>query len=147
MFENFYLNIELIHTYAKMPTRGTDVSAGLDVYSPFNIDIYSDRDILLPLGWKCDFSSGYVMIFKDKSGRATKDKIITHSGVIDSDYRGEVMIHLHNFGNETRTIIRGEKIAQFVILPIWLGKPIQVEMVDNNTERGEGGFGSTGIKE
>ena len=139
------LQIELVDENAKMPSRGTPESVGLDVYAIETDDIFPNESRLFSLGWRCRMPAGYVMLVKDKSGRVVKDHIHTLAGVIDSDYRGIVQVYLRNFGKQAVTIRRGEKIAQILIQEVWQGNPEQVESVDMNTERGEGGFGSTGI--
>lgn len=145
VFKNFYLKIKLVHPNAKIPTRATNGDAGMDVYAPLNYTILPYRDLLIPLGWKCEFPKGYAMIFKEKSGRATKDKLDIGASLVDSGYRGTVHCHLFNNSGLLVQIYEGEKIAQFIIVPCWAGLPIEVTEL-SESERGEGGFGSTGIK-
>lgn len=139
------LQIELVDTNAKIPSRGTPESAGMDVYAIETADILPNESQLFSLGWRCRMPAGYVMLVKDKSGRVVKDHLHVLAGVVDSDYRGIVQVYLQNFGKQAITIRQGEKIAQILIQKVWQGNPVQVNSVDMNTERGEGGFGSTGI--
>lgn len=144
MWEYFYLNIELVDENAKIPTRAQPGDAGCDVYSPIDFIIPAQKDYLLPLGWRCEMPRGYAMIMKEKSGVATKKKLSLGACVVDADYRGIVHAHLFNHSNEDVSFSKGDKVAQFVIFPIWDGQPEQVESVNLQTDRGTGGFGSTG---
>jgi dUTP pyrophosphatase len=145
MFKDFYLNIELVDKYAKMPTRGTDDSAGLDFYTPVDFHINPGEDALIPLGIKTEFPKGYALIMKEKSGLATKKKLEILACVIDADYRGIVHAHLHNTSKtEAAFFHSGEKVCQGIIVPIWTGTPKMVEFIDEATQRGTLGFGSTG---
>jgi dUTP pyrophosphatase len=144
---DFYLDVELVHPNAKMPTRSHSTDAGLDIYSTTNFIIPHNLDVLHSIGIKVKFPAGYCLQIVDKSGRSTKDKLIVGAGLIDSDYRGLVMVHLFNFGRKVKYIEAGEKIAQIVVHKIWTGVPKQVEHIKEDTKRGTGGFGSTGLKE
>jgi dUTP pyrophosphatase len=86
------------------------------------------------------------MIVKEKSGVATKKQCSVGAAVVDAQYRGIVHVHLFNHSGSTVTFEAGEKVAQAVIVPVWDGQPIQVNLVDTNTTRGAGAFGSTGDK-
>jgi dUTP pyrophosphatase len=144
MFKDFYLYIQLVHPYATMPTRAKDGDAGMDVYTPMPLQIQPRQDALISLGWKCEFPKGFVMLFQEKSGRATKDKLDVGACVVDSGYRGLVHAHLFNNSDVPVLIPRGERVAQFIIVPCWTGQPDQVTEL-SESDRGEGGFGSTGL--
>jgi len=144
MFENFYLEIEILNPEIKPPTRGTRESAGLDFYSPERVIIEAGKDILIPLGIKVRFPQGYALIFKEKSGIATKKKLDVGAAVVDSDYRGIVHAHLINNSDIDVVFEKNDKLIQAVIVPVWLGSPTIVSTIDEKTERGAGGFGSTG---
>ena len=146
MFKNFYLNIELLGKYAKVPTRAHSGDAGLDVYATKTYTIKANSDILIPLGWRCEFPEGFVMTVKEKSGRAVNNKLTCGACIIDSLYRGVPHVHLFNNGSNDVLINRGEKIAQLVITKCWDGFPKLVKHVNIETDRNTGGFGSTGIK-
>lgn len=144
IFQNFYLNIELVHPLAELPERAIDSDAGMDVRTPVPVTIDPHADVCIPLGWKCEFPKGFALIFWEKSGIATKKKLDIGAAVVDAGYRGIVHCHLFNNSDETVTFNPGDKVGQFIILPVWHGKAKEVESVDANTERGEGGFGHTG---
>lgn len=144
MFEDFFLEIELVDKNVKAPTRGTLESAGLDFYTPVDFFINPRSDKLIPLGIKVKFPKGYALIFKEKSGIATKKKIDIGASVVDSDYRGIIHAHLINNSDDVIRFNSGDKIIQAIITPLWIGSPKIVESISDITERGEGGFGSTG---
>lgn len=150
-FAQFYLNIQLLSEDAKMPTRATDGDAGLDLYSPIEYKVKPGQDILIPLDIRVEFPKGYALIVKEKSGVATKLKLSVGACVIDSGYRGNCHVHLFNHrrgafqNNVTWKIEKHQKIAQMIVVPVWTGQPIEVKEISIDTERGEGGFGSTGV--
>ena len=150
------VKIKKIHSNAIIPSRAHNTDAGMDVYwdgrtkngdGEVNtlINLWPNDDIVLRTGISMALPDGWVAIVKEKSGRATKDKLSIGACVIDSGYRGEVMIHLFNFGRDKVELKIYEAIAQLVILPCWTGQPEEVEDLDE-TKRGDGGFGSTGLK-
>jgi dUTP pyrophosphatase len=144
MLDNFYLNVELVHPDAKLPTRANSGDAGLDFYTPVDVLIHPRKDILIPLGLKTEFPEGYVLIFAEKSGIATKKKLDILAKVIDSGYRGIVHAHLYNNSDETVMFKAGEKVVQGIVLPCWGGQVTKVNSVTDNSTRGAGGFGSSG---
>ena len=134
----------------KLPTRGTPKSAGLDFYVPndafggSHIYLEPGESVTIPSGIKVEVPKGYALIGFNKSGIAVKRHLYVGACVIDEDYQGEVHIHLTNVGTVTSYISPGDKIAQFILLPVLYS---QVEEVDElhkvPTERGTGAFGST----
>ena len=149
--ENF--NLKYIKTQSvKSPVRGHDTDAGIDFFIPDNcnsITLDPGEDILIDSGIKVIVPEGYALIFKEKSGVAVKKKLTIGAAVVDSDYRGVVHFHLFNNGNTTVTINPGDKIIQGIVFPISLCKPLEIsqeEYEGNITDRGTGGFGSTGSK-
>jgi len=138
------------------PDRAHSDDAGMDVYSMEDATIKAGEDYVFPLGWACAIPEGWALIMKEKSGRAVKDKLDVGACVIDSGYRGEVHCHLFNnhplmfMGGSMSTfgdvhIKKGEKIAQVILVPIWTGTPDIVDEL-NETERGDGRMGSSGLK-
>jgi len=100
---------------------------------------------LIPTGIALAIPSGYVGLIWDKSGIATNHGLKTMAGVIDSGYRGEVKILIHNLSNQPYTVQAGTKIAQMLIQPVVQNEIIEVKDLDD-TSRGERGFGSTGME-
>jgi dUTP pyrophosphatase len=150
------VKVKKLDTKAQLPTRGSEKSLCYDLYcirdSDFNYDYNHDRDsiILLP-GQSHIFHTGIIMEFPpnwscllwDRSGMGAKRNIHRLAGVIDNDYRGEVMISLINLSNELQTIYEGDKIIQAHFVENTDVDFIEVKKIDE-TNRGEGGFGSTG---
>ena len=135
----------------KSPTRGTVQSAGIDFYVPEDFvsqTIKPEGDILIPSGIRVRVPQGYALIAFNKSGISTKKKLIAGACVVDEDYTGEVHLHLINAGNGTVTINPGDKILQFILLPVNYADTMELTHDEyeshGETERGSGGFGSTG---
>lgn len=126
-----------------LPSKGSDEAAGFDLQSTETFDLYPEQQKLIPIGWAFAIPVGHVGIIKDRSGMAYK-RIITHAGVVDSDYRGEVKVLLENAGDRLTHIIAGDRIAQMLILPCPYVCIEETSELDE-TSRGSGGFGSTGI--
>lgn len=118
--------------------------AGFDLRALENSTINPHEQQLIRTGLRIAIPVGWVGIVKDRSSMA-KNRIYSHAGVIDESYRGEVLVMLSNDGNEPYQIEKGAKIAQLLIIPC-MTESIQVETIEElgKTERGEGGFGSTG---
>ena len=138
------LEFKKLHPDAVVPQRAHDSDAGMDVYSVEDIRIPARGDVLTGLGLACKFPKGHALLVYNKSGRATKLKLDKGAEVIDAGYRGEIHVHLFNHSDVNVIIKKVEKIAQLILVPIWAGQPIEVEELDN-TERGDGGFGSSGL--
>ena len=138
----------------KAPTRGTSRSAGIDFYIPNDyhiVTIYPGQSANIPSGLKVRLPEGMALVMFNKSGRAVKDSLQVGACVIDEDYTGEVHLHVVNVGEGIVILEPGEKLVQGLILPI--GFPEMVEESDEEacfrdleSERGDGGFGSTGLK-
>lgn len=148
------MDFDLIFTKTKdvkSPVRGHDTDAGIDFFIPNDFEdtaLFPGKDILIDSGIKVIVPKGYALIFKEKSGVATKKKLTAGASVVDSDYRGVVHFHLFNSGSQPQVLHPGEKIIQGLVLPISLCKPKEISNKDyeqNETARGEGGFGSTGV--
>lgn len=138
----------------KAPTRGTSLSAGIDFYIPNDwhlTKLFPGQSANIPSGLKVRLPEGMALVMFNKSGRAVKDSLQVGACVIDGDYTGEVHLHVFNVGKDPVLLKPGEKLVQGLILPI--GFPEMVEESDEKscfrdlkTERGEGGFGSTGLQ-
>lgn len=134
---------------AKIPTYASKASAGADLYALTDgeVTFQSGETKLIHTGIALEIPQGYVGLIYARSGLATKRGLAPANkvGVIDSDYRGEIMVALHNHSAIPQSIENGERIAQLVIAPYLNAEFLQVEALCE-TERGEGGFGSTGKK-
>lgn len=129
---------------AFLPTRGSSESAGLDLYSPIDTVIEPGKRLLIPLDISISIPSSTYGHILPRSGLALKWGIHVGAGVIDSDYRGNVGVLLFNLGELPFVVKRGDRIAQMVIKPYEKVEVEEVEEIDD-TERGKGGFGSTGV--
>ena len=147
IFKDFYLKIKLLREGAISPHQANsdDKNAGYEMYAAESVVIYPNEDVLVPVGWACEFPEDFAMIIKDKSGRRWRYKLQTGAGVIDSNYRDEVRVVLKNIGDTPTKIAKGEAIAQFIIIPVWNGRPEIVKKLNMLDDRG-GGFGSTGLR-
>lgn len=143
------VKIKKVSEDAKLPTYGTSFAAGADLYacSSEAISFEPGETKLIKTGLSLEIPEGYAGLIYARSGLATKRGLAPANkvGVVDSDYRGEVMVSLHNHTNEVKEIEAYERIAQLVITPYLKANFEEVEELDN-TERGTGGFGSTGTK-
>ena len=133
---------------AIVPTKGSSAAAGYDLYIPQleePVTIPPHETKLVKTGLAIAIPQGFFGAIFARSGLATKQGLRPANcvGVVDSDYRGEIMVALHNDSNEEKTIEAGERIAQLVLLPFLNINFTEVKDLDS-TERGEGGFGSTG---
>ncbi len=133
---------------AIIPTFGSVESAGGDLYNAGDdVAISPSETVLIGTGLAVEIPEGYVGLVYARSGLASKSGLAPANkvGVIDSDYRGEIKVALFNHSKETRTVLKGERIAQMVIAPYLKVEYEEVEEL-SSTKRGEGGFGSTGKK-
>jgi len=138
-----------IDSHAVLPTYGTECSAGADLYACMESEVIigPGEAALIHTGLAMAIPEGFAGLVFARSGLATKQGLAPSNkvGVIDSDYRGEVMVSLLNHSKEPRTVKPGDRIAQIVITP-YLQAQWDVSDSLPETERGSGGFGSTGTK-
>ncbi len=143
------VKIKKLNENAKMPTYGSPYSAGADLYACIDneITIAPGETMLIKTGLAMELSCGYVALIYARSGLATKRGLAPANkvGVVDSDYRGEIMVALHNHSTVPQTVSKDERIAQMVITPYITAEFTEADTL-NETIRGEGGFGSTGSK-
>ena len=132
---------------AIFPAYATEASAGADLYATEAAIIPAGEKCLVHTGVAVAIPQGYAGFIYARSGLATKRDLAPSNmvGVIDADYRGELMVSLRNYGKETQTVEKGERVAQLVIAPVAQAEFCETEILDE-TVRGEGGFGSTGKK-
>lgn len=127
---------------AYMPERAHAADAGYDLRSPIKTRVYAGQAVVIDTGVHIQIPVGNVGMLKSKSGLNVKHDIVGE-GVIDAGYTGSIAVKLYNHGDESYMIEVGDKISQLVILPIYTPDLVQVESLEE-TERGDGGFGSTG---
>ncbi len=152
----------------KSPSRGTEQSAGIDFFvpeewnngQPFSVE--PGGRVLIPSGIKVNVPSGYALIAFNKSGIASKTGLTVGACVVDEDYQGEIHINMINTNQPTETfngvayaansghvtITPGDKLVQFILIPVNYANPEETsleELYTEVSERGEGGFGSTGL--
>lgn len=141
------IKVKKLREGAILPTFGSPESAGADLYACLEgpVEIAPGQTVFLPTGLAMALPRGYVGLVYARSGLACKQGLAPANkvGVIDSDYRGEFLVALHNHGTQTRVVSGGDRIAQLVITPVLRPRYEQAEALDE-TERGTGGFGSTG---
>lgn len=139
------MRIKLTRMQATEPTRGSRQAAGLDLYAITNAYIGAGETFVMDTGVAIELPEGTFGAVFPRSGLSTKRDLSLANGVavIDADYRGNIKVPLHNHGQEDRWVYAGERVAQLVVIPYL---SVDVEVVDEltETERGEGGFGSTG---
>lgn len=133
----------------KTPTRGTPESAGIDFFVPEGIfaNLSPGQSCLIPSGIKADVPTGYALVAFNKSGIAAKKQLYVGACVVDEDYQGEIHINLTNVGSDSVEINSGEKIIQFILLPVFYDiiEEVSLEnLYEQESIRGAGGFGSTG---
>ena len=140
------IKIKRLNDRATVPTRGSKSAAGADLYSAENDLVIGDREtVMVGTGIAMEIPEGYVGLVFARSGLACKEGLAPANkvGVIDSDYRGEIKVALYNQSGGTKTVKTGERIAQIVITPFLAPQFTESDEL-GTTDRGEGGFGSTG---
>lgn len=142
------MRIKRLNDNAVIPTKGSEYSAGCDLYACLDtdqIEIRPHETKMIDTGWAMEIPEHYFGAIFARSGIASKQGLRPANcvGVIDSDYRGPVKVALHNDSNEVQIVTQGERIAQLILMHYYSLSFTEVEELDN-TDRGEGGFGSTG---
>ena len=139
--------VKKLRENAILPTYGSVEAAGADLYACLEEDvaIKPGKTAFIPTGLAMEIPKGYAGLIYARSGMACKRDLAPANkvGVIDSDYRGEFLVALHNHGETTQTVSHGERIAQLVVTPVLMPAFVESDSL-NDTNRGEGGFGSTG---
>ena len=141
--------VKKLHEKAVVPTYGSQFSAGADLYAltEEELSFQPGETKLVHTGISLEIPEGYAGLIYARSGLASKRGLAPANkvGVVDSDYRGEVMVALHNHSNVEQTVAPFERIAQLVITPFLKAEFFESEQL-GETERGAGGFGSTGTR-
>lgn len=136
------MKYEIVHPEGREPTRGSQGAAGLDLYSAEEVGLMPNEIALVRTGIKIAISPGWYGRIAPRSGLALSKGIDVMAGVIDSDYRGEISVLLINHGSDYQFFHTGTRIAQLIVERCWMGDLEYARLSD--TERNEGGFGSTG---
>ncbi len=143
------VKVKKLDKNAVIPTYGSLSAAGADLYAcnTEEITINPGETVMIHTGIALEIPEGFAGLVYARSGIASKRGLAPANkvGVIDSDYRGEIMVALHNHSLETQTVAVGERIAQIVITPYLTANFVLSDTLED-TARGEGGFGSTGKK-
>ena len=141
--------VKKLHENAVLPTYGSEFAAGADLYALTDTEITfaPGETKLVRTGLAMEIPEGYAGLIYARSGLASKRGLAPANkvGVVDADYRGEVMVALHNHSTVEQKIAAGERIAQLVVAPFLKAVFTETETL-SDTARGEGGFGSTGTK-
>lgn len=137
----------------KTPERGTPLSAGLDFFVPNDFPgehfLLPGDAVNIPSGIKVKVPHGFALVFMNKSGVAVKKGLQVGACVVDEDYQGEVHLHVRNTSTDVQSIKPGEKLVQALLIPVDYCDVEVVnadELYEGGTQRGEGGFGSTGTE-
>lgn len=143
------MKIKKLTETAVIPTRGSNQAAGYDLYADLEsaIEVKPHETVKINTGISMAVPEGYFGAIFARSGLSTKKGLrpANCTGVVDSDYRGPVIVALHNDSEEIQVVEPGERVAQLIVMPYLA---VEFDVVDelDETERGEGGFGSTGMK-
>ena len=141
------ISVKKLRENAILPTYGSAEAAGADLYACLeeDITIAPGGSAFVPTGLAMEIPQGCAGLIYARSGLACKQGLAPANkvGVVDSDYRGEIIVALHNHSGNPRTVAHGERVAQFVITPV-LTPVYEVAEELSDTERAQGGFGSTG---
>ena len=154
------LKVYRLREDAKLPLRAYNTDAGMDLFYCPNgerneivleegLAIVPRESKVIPTGIKVEVPYGYMLEVKNKSGIASKRMLITGACVVDPGYDGELYVNLHNIGLNTQYVKPGDKIAQAVLIPIVhceIEEVFDAEMLNIDSARGTGGFGSTGAR-
>ncbi|MBO5046348.1 MAG: dUTP diphosphatase [Clostridia bacterium] len=139
--------VKKLNEKAHLPTYGSAYSAGADLYACTDGELVvpAGETVFVHTGIAVELPYGTVGLIYARSGLACKKDLAPANkvGVIDCDYRGEIMVAIHNHGKEAKSIMDGERVAQLVVAPYYVAEFEETEEL-SSTVRGEGGFGSTG---
>lgn len=132
-----------LEPWAQMPSRGHAADAGLDLRAPYAVTVPARGSVEIDTGVHIEIPHGLVGFLKSKSGLNVKFNIVGE-GVIDAEYTGTIVAKLYNHGDHPVDFKEGDKIIQIVFLPVYIPHKFQIVDEFEPTERGDGGFGSTG---
>lgn len=141
------INVKKLKEHARLPFVGSEFAAGADLCACIveTLAIAPGETYLVPTGLAMEIPEGYAGLIYARSGLASKKGLAPANkvGVVDADYRGEIMVALHNHSGKTQTIEPGERVAQLVVTPFLKAEYVETEEL-SETVRGTKGFGSTG---
>lgn len=137
------IKVKKLHEAAKLPVFAHDTDAGMDLFAVAEVVIKPGERVQVPTGLALAIPNEFVGLLWDKSGISHQRGLKTLGGVIDSGYRGEILVGLVNVGTEAQTLKIGEKVTQMLIQRIARPTMVEVDELDD-TSRGDGAFGSTG---
>lgn len=138
------LKVKRLTDSAILPTKAHETDAGWDLYADNAVVIGPGETGMIDLGIAAEIPEGYFALIRDRSSMARKSLAVL-GGVVDSEYRGSIKVVLHNSGKSEFSVEPGDKIAQALILPVPTVKVVEVKSLSDSA-RGEGGFGSTGMR-
>ena len=143
------VKIKKLNENAKLPAYGSEFAAGADLCACTDVpvEIPPHATVLIRTGLAAEIPMGYAGLIYARSGLASKRGLAPANkvGVVDADYRGEIKVALHNHSDRAAAVLPGDRIAQLVIAPVLHAEFEEVESL-SDTVRGEGGFGSTGVR-
>ena len=146
--EQIELKVKLLNTNGKLPCYSSDYAAGMDVYAANSVVVPAGSTQLvktaIAVSWSGPDAPNYYLRVAPRSGLALKSGIFVNAGVIDWDYRGEIGVVLYNSSKQDFQVNPGDRVAQMILEKINRVKVVQADELDDTT-RGTGGFGSTGI--
>ncbi len=141
------IRVKKLHPKAVIPTYGSADAAGADLYACLDADvtIQPGETVFVSTGLAMEIPKGYGGFVYARSSLGSKRGLAPANkvGVIDSDYRGQIMVALHNHSRDAQVISNGDRVAQIVIAPVYTPGFVEAEVLED-TNRGAGGFGSTG---
>lgn len=141
------VRVKILRENAMIPTYGSEQAAGADLYACLEtpVVIHPGETAFIPTGISLEVPAGCAGLIYARSGMACKRGLAPANkvGVVDSDYRGEILVALYNHGNVAQTVENGERVAQFVITPVLTPGYVVADCL-SDTARNQGGFGSTG---
>lgn len=127
----------------KVPHRAHPTDAGIDLFSPVDVVIKARSSAVIKSRVKCVLPENTVGLVLPKSGLNINHDLLAF-GVIDEPYRGEINVKLYNMGDEDYHLREGDKMTQMLVMPVLYTDVVEVDHIENDTDRGEGGIGSTG---
>lgn len=137
------LAFKKLSSAAFIPAYAHEGDSGMDLRSPIEFTILPNSWACVPLDIAAEIPQGYELQIRPRSGLAARNAVVCSFGTVDGGYRGNIGVTLFNHGQSTYTVMRGDKVAQAVLAPVAFADITETQTL-TDTERGEGGFGSTG---